>query len=284
MIKCLTFLRICKPTAGSLRMSSSEPPTKAYYKSLNGSDWDSLHKINKDSISVTNLITFMGYGYKHRNALFVPTTKEKENHYEKLAMDHGHKYEPIAIKTFDKVFSRQYMCNVHTTPHTYFIPKYKMTATPDFTMLDLQDEGTDGLSGLGEIKCPYGRNYGKFEDMKGVYLTIEDNPRFYKHWIQIQLYMYLLPLFKDFAWLIYFYTYAGDNGRHVMIAEKFYRHPRFMEEFHIKDNLDSFFNDYMERTEHKREKNPYPWKLSDEEILQMIRESKAPVQITMHQE
>lgn len=156
--------------------------------------WQILHKPNKSLISVTNFITFTGYGYKKN--LFA---EEKPSAYLELCLTHGTKYEAECIEFLLEKKGSLY--------HIFKLPqgvsqiwRNQLQGTPDGFIVNKET----GDLGIIEVKCPFGGRYGRFNDEE--IITHDFRGKHFRHWLQLQLYLFLnKERGTNFGLLVYYY-------------------------------------------------------------------------------
>ncbi len=223
-------------------------------ESVTSEQWENLHNPlkNKTSISVTNFIQFLGFGYASRNELFNPIKKERNEHVQR-AMDHGNKYEGEAIEYLkEKVFpSPRYECFSFKKKH---IMKHR--SIPIFGTVDLYAYDTERKEIIiVEIKCPYGgfSQRGNF-DILLLEDEFEEQEKNWKHWVQLQLYLWIHQPTVTRGLLVYFYKKAGESGEDVLLLNFIEYEDDLETLLSIKENFDSFI-EYTKRDKYKQERN-----------------------------
>lgn len=189
--------------------------------------WEILHKPNKSLISVTNLITFIGFGYKKN--LF---QEEKPSRYLELCLAHGNKYEPECIEFLLEKLGSSF--------HIFRLPqgvsqiwRNQLQGTPDGFIVDKKT----GDLGILEVKCPFGGKYGRFNDEEEITHQFRDVKKHFRHWLQLQLYLFLnKERGANFGVLVYYYP-----GLRRAYAYWFKREELLDEAFCIEDTLDEYF-------------------------------------------
>ena len=211
--------------------------------------WRELHELNKDFISVTNLITFLGYGYESRYQMFNKKDKP-ESEYLTKCLEHGHTWEPVCVKFLQDELGDEFFI----FQRAISVVDGQVLGTPDAFVIDR----LTGELGILEIKCPFGTKFGRFDQedlIKGPsWFDLEKN---HKHWIQVQLYLLMLKSYgTTFGLLAYFYPRAGPNGEPVCSISRFDRDPDLPNTLDLEVNLRMYFEDYLNRAVVKRERKP----------------------------
>lgn len=182
-------------------------------------EWQLLHSEDEkkgqeeeSKVTVTKLIQFLGYGYESRNQLFNSNkNKKKDNRYLELCKSHGSKYQDKCLVAIRELYQAP---RYEVISHPYLICESKnIIGTPDAYILDKEK----GEYMIVEIKCPYGNAYGTF-DVDYMRFDFENEEKKWKHWIQLQIYLYLhkdFYLFKQ-GLLIYYYPFASSDGKQVI--------------------------------------------------------------------
>lgn len=156
--------------------------------------WEALHKPNKSLISVTNFITFLGYGY--RKSLFTP---EKPSKYLDLCLEHGKRFEPICVEVLQRKLGDSHFF-LRLPQGVTQIYDDKLMGTLDGFVVSKET----GDLGVLEIKCPYGGRFGQFNDEEEI--THDFKGKQFRHWLQLQLYLFLnKERGTEFGMLVYYY-------------------------------------------------------------------------------
>jgi hypothetical protein len=228
-------------------------------------EWLSVHqRKNKDFISVTQLIQFIGYGYESRYQLF--NKKEGEgSKYLELCLAHGKRFEGKCIALIEERLSERY--ELVRLSEGVCMVSGPVVGTPDCFVVDRET----GQWGILEVKCPFGTQYGRF-DIEELDPAWEEKEKNWKHWIQLQLYLLLWGPSAEFGLLAYFYPSANE-GRGVCFLSRMERDPSLAETLNLEYQLESYFNDYCKREVVKRERKPTNLKINREYIL-----SRGPIQ------
>jgi len=170
--------------------------------------WRELHEPNKEVISVTSLIQYMGYGYASRAKMFQKGGEEekKRNEYTKRCLDYGNVNEVFCLQYLEKYLSDRY----HFFKGGEGISQvcigkdgHGLLGTVDCF---LRDKATGAL-GVLEIKCPFGNKFGKF-DQEQVEASLEEKLKTtnFRHWLQLQLYLFMNEKYNaQFGIIVYYY-------------------------------------------------------------------------------
>lgn len=213
--------------------------------------WEALHKPNKSILSVTNFITFLGYGYKP--SLF---KAEKPSTYLNLCLEHGKKFEPICVDALTKGMGEEYYI-LRLPQGVVQVFDDKLMGTPDGFIVNKE---TGGL-GVLEIKCPFGGRYGQFNDQEEI--VHDFKTKHFRHWLQLQLYLFLnRERGAEFGMLVYYYP----TRRECFIYE-FQRDPDIDEL--VGEGLQEYFENFEKSTWRKR---PYSSPFTEPTRRRLLRE------------
>jgi YqaJ-like viral recombinase domain len=185
--------------------------------------WEALHKPNKSIISVTNFITYLGYGYKP--SLF---REEKPSKYLDLCLEHGKRFEPICVEVLKKLGNHI----IRLPQGVVQVFDDKLMGTPDGFIVD-----QFGDLGVLEIKCPFGGRYGQFNDEEEIVHDFQK--KHFRHWLQLQLYLFLnkergtefgvLAYYYPTLKQCYVYTFLRDPGIGELVASGLENYFEFFE-------------------------------------------------------
>ncbi len=202
--------------------------------------WKNIHDcINCDErlISVTNFITYIGYGYERRNSLFFPSPNKENNSYTKQCLDHGKKYEPKAIRFVNNETQYQIIKFQCGDGNSMMTEREGLIGTVDSFVIDRETNEF----GILEIKCPYGNKFGRDQDTRTCFIETESR---WKHWMQLQLYGWINEIRNTtFGLLVYYYPHGGENGEPLIQINRIsFIEPKILEEkLKIKSYLEEFF-------------------------------------------
>lgn len=213
-------------------------------------------------------------GYKHRNSLFEEKKKEEgeESTYLTLCLQHGKTYETECLSFMKEKLSNRYEFVKFADGISVASRQYKMLGTVDAYVTDKET----GELGVLEIKCPYGSAYGRFalaEDDEGK-MTSFDPRKGARHWLQLQLYLFLhgKQYGTTFGLLAYYYPRAGLNGGRVCTVHRMAERKTLKEDICMEDYLDRYFNYYLRMGIRKKEKIPAEWRSQWEKHIQALIE------------
>lgn len=219
------------------------------FVSLSRQGFDDVHRENREYLSVTNFITFMGHGYKSRRDLF---RESKPNDFAERAMNHGNKWEQTCFALFKKHFSDRYECWTYENELSIYDEKYRLLGTVDGYVIDKET----GEIGILEIKCPFGVNQGRWDEST-IPRNFEQKDSYHKHWIQIQLYLFLhRELNFSFGILIYFYPFSGEGGEHMIDINRIRPHKGIEEMVGLEKWMNIFLYSYDNTKRYKRQDLP----------------------------
>ena len=192
--------------------------------------WKDIHDCDTEHyVSVTCFLDFIGEGYNSRASLF-KRNKPPPSSYTQLMFDYGHKNEIKAKALFDRQYPG-YLLSEEAMKDISVV-KNDLLGTPD-GFLYSEEEGF----GILEVKCPYGNQYGKEQIIE---TRFEENPKRWKHWLQLQLYLFITGF--NYGILAYYYPYGGTNGEQVLIITKVKKDEKIAESLKIEENVSLFFD------------------------------------------
>ena len=232
-------------------------------------EWQEIHKYASNKfLSVTGFITFIGEGYNSRNSMFDPTFKEKQekNEYLQYCFRKGHEGE-------EKVLNYLFLYSMYNTLHvpegTCF-HRDRLLGTVDSYICDIRT----GEFGILEVKCPQRRYKNIEEEEEEKDFIFEDDVNKWKHWIQLQLYLWIHEPYTackfTFGLLAYYFPTGGPNGEEVIELIRINPFEETEERFLIKENLDLFFNDYKKRKVYKAERIKKVQRITKDDIFRGI--------------
>ena len=193
--------------------------------------WEEIHSCKStEYCSVTCFLDFIGEGYNSRASLF-RQNKTPPSSYTKLMFEHGHKNELKAKALIERKYPGFLLSEDAMKDISFFTTK-GLLGSPDGFYYSEEDGGL----GIIEIKCPFGNQYGQDQVLEE---RFEENPKRFKHWLQLQLYLHILNL--QHGILMYYYPHGGENGEQIGILSKIQRDTELMELLKVDENLDLFF-------------------------------------------
>ena len=193
--------------------------------------WKLIHDCDTEHyVSVTCFLDFIGEGYNSRASLF-KRNKPPPSSYTKLMFDYGHKNELKAKALIERKYPGFLLPEDAMKDISFFTTK-GLLGSPDGFYYSEEDGGL----GIIEIKCPFGNQYGQDQVLEE---RFEENPKRFKHWLQLQLYLHILNL--QHGILMYYYPHGGENGEQIGILSKIQRDTELMELLKVDENLDLFF-------------------------------------------
>lgn len=232
--------------------------------------WNQIHDCKSNEyLSVTKFIQFIGEGYGSRNQMFDPKQKEREqrNDYLQWMFKHGSKNEGNAKKFLNEY---GWVCWKDSILKEMCITRGRLLGTLDGVVIhpDTNEEM------ILEIKCP----------MKQDGDSVLDKTPCFRHWLQLQLYLWIIGY--DYGiergCLVYYYPHGGPNGEQVAKLFVFSKVDETIleRELNIECELQKYFIDYQKRTTYKPERI----KKQDYKLLKEQFFLKGIVQTTLLQE
>lgn len=200
--------------------------------------WEGAHELNPYTISVTQLIQFIGWGYESRIAMFSEGEKKEKSEYLKRAIEHGNKYEREALSLL-------------STEETVILPaKHTSCLFKDVLMGTVDSYCWDPVSlemGIVEIKCRYSNSFGRFVEEE-VDVPFEKNKNNWKHWLQLQLYLHMHQEYGiTYGLLCYFYKKgtADNNGESILQVNRIKYEPLLWDGLCLDKEIKSYFEEYL---------------------------------------